>query len=106
LVANDTASAVKAQWQGEMLKIETLLVGDQVILKVSGRIQSENIPELAAQIIIHGAQVILDMDEVTLVDAEVVRFLLSIESSGTVMRDCPAYIREWMTCERQQLNGN
>jgi len=89
-----------------MLKIETLSVGHQTILKVIGRVQSENLPELAAQIIVHGAHVILDMDQVTLVDIEVVRFLLSIESSGTVLWNCPPFIREWMTCERQQLHGN
>jgi hypothetical protein len=85
-----------------MMKIEILSVGHQTILKVIGRIQSENLAELVAQIGIHGANAILDMDEVTLVDVEVVRFLIKVESSGVQLRNCPPYIREWMTCERQQ----
>ena len=88
-----------------MLKIETLSVGDQAILKVIGRLQSKNLPELAAQIAIHGRNAILDMDEVTLVDVEVVRFLNQIESSGTRLTNCPPYVREWMTCERERSKG-
>jgi hypothetical protein len=83
-----------------MLKIETLSVGHQTILKVIGRIQSEHLPELVAQIAIHGAHAILDMDEVMPVDVEVVRFLIQIEASGTQLTNCPPYIREWMTRER------
>ena len=92
-------------WQPEMLKIETRSVGYQTILKVIGRLQSENLPELAAQIAAPGAGAILDMDEVTLVDVEVVRFLNQVESSGTLLRNCPAYIREWMTRERERTRG-
>ena len=89
----------------EMLKIETLSVGHQRILKAIGRIQSENVPELAAQIAVPGARAVIDMYEVTLVDVEVVRFLIKIESSGTQLANCPPYIREWMTCECQHTRG-
>ena len=89
-----------------MLKIETLSVGQQAIVKVIGRLQSENIPEVAAQIDIHGAHAILDLDEVTLVDVEVVRFLNQVESSGTQLTNCPSYIREWMTRERGHAKGS
>jgi anti-anti-sigma regulatory factor len=88
-----------------MLKIETLSVENQTILKVIGRLQSENLPELAEQIAGHGPQAMLDMDEVTLVDVEAVRFLIQIESSGTQLTNCPPYIREWMTCERERTKG-
>jgi anti-anti-sigma regulatory factor len=88
-----------------MLKIETLSIGNQTILKVIGRLQSENLPELAAQIAAPGARAILDMDEVTLVDVEVVRFLNQVESSGTQLRNCPPYIREWMARERDHTRG-
>jgi hypothetical protein len=88
-----------------MLRIETLSVGNQTILKLIGRLQSENLSELAAPIAVHGAHAVLDLDEVTLVDVEVVRFLNQVESSGIQLRNCPPYIREWMTCERQQTKG-
>jgi len=58
-----------------MLKIETFSVGQRSIVKVIGRLQSEKHSELAAQIDLHGAPAMLDLDEVTLVDVEVVRFL-------------------------------
>lgn len=88
-----------------MLKIETLSVGDHAVVKVIGRLQSENLLDLSAQIAMHGADARLDMDEVTLVDVEVVRFLIRIESSGTQLTNCPPYIREWMNCERQHALG-
>jgi anti-anti-sigma regulatory factor len=84
-----------------MLRIETLSVRHQRVLKVIGRIQSENVPELAAQIAAPGARAVIDMYEVTLVDVEVVRFLIQIESSGTELTNCPSYVREWMTRERE-----
>ena len=83
-----------------MLKIETLSVGHQTILKVIGRLQSENLPELAAQIAAPGAGVILDMDEVTLVDVEAVRFLGMCETQGVALLNCSAYIRNWIGKER------
>jgi len=88
-----------------MLKIETLSVGQQSIVKVIGRLQSESIPELATQIGIHGARGILELDEVTLVDVEVVRFLNEVELLGVQLTNCPPYIREWMTCERERAKG-
>ena len=88
-----------------MLKIETLSIGHQTILRVIGRLQSENLPELAAQIAAPGAHAILDMNEVTLVDVEVVRFLNQIESAGTRLTNCSPYVREWMTCERERTKG-
>src|SRR5258706_8705614 len=94
-----------SHWQPEMLKIDTLSVKNQTILKVIGRLQSEHLSELASQIGIHGANAVLDMDEVTLVDVEVVRFLNQIESSGTRLTNCPPYVREWMTCERERSKG-
>ena len=94
-----------ADWQNEMLKIETLSVGHQTTLKVIGRIQSENLPELSAQIAAPGVHAILDLDEVTLVDVEVVRFLNQVESSGTQLMNCPPYIREWMACDREHAKG-
>ena len=88
-----------------MLKIETLSVGNQTVLKVIGRLRSENLPDLAAQIGVHGAHAVLNLDEVTLVDVEAVRFLNQLESSGARLTNCPPYIREWMTREREHTAG-
>ena len=40
--------------------------------------------------------VALDLEEVTLVDREAVRFLATLDARGVVLRNCPAFIREWI----------
>jgi len=40
--------------------------------------------------------VVLDLQEVKLVDRDAVTFLACQETSGTRLRNCPAYIREWI----------
>ena len=44
---------------------------------------------------------LLELREVTLVDAYVVRFLSACESEGIQLLNCSAYIREWIVRERQ-----
>jgi hypothetical protein len=41
--------------------------------------------------------VILDLAEVTLVEREVVRFLAACDVKGIGLRNCPGFIREWMS---------
>ena len=43
----------------------------------------------------------LDLSEVTIVDADVIRFLSAIELKGTQLVQCPAYVREWILRERE-----
>ena len=45
---------------------------------------------------------ILDLSELTLVDLEVVRFLISVEDEGVELYQCPPYVREWMLRERAE----
>jgi hypothetical protein len=40
--------------------------------------------------------VVVDLTEVSLVDVDVVQFLLRCEMQGVRLVGCPAYIREWM----------
>jgi hypothetical protein len=44
------------------------------------------------------------LKDILLVDREAVGFLDSLESTGTELRNCPAYIREWITRERVDNN--
>jgi len=48
------------------------------------------------------ARHILDLSEVTLVDLEVVRFLISLEDEGAELFQCPLYVCEWMLRERAE----
>jgi len=43
---------------------------------------------------------VLDLKELLLVDREAVRFLKLCESNGIELRNCSAYIREWITREK------
>ena len=47
------------------------------------------------------ASIVLELREVTLVDADVVRFLSACESEGIRLQHCSAYIREWIARERE-----
>lgn len=81
------------------LKIETLPGGHGPTLKLVGRIPAEHLPELRRQIAATAPSA-LELKEVALVDAEVVRFLSACESGGIHLEQCSAYIREWIVKER------
>ena len=50
----------------------------------------------------NGARVVLDLGEVTLVDLDSVRFLLTCEAEGIEFLHCPPYIREWILREQDR----
>jgi hypothetical protein len=85
-----------------MLRIEKESGGHTTRLKLSGRIQSTDIDEIWAQMDDDAIRIILDLDEVTLVDVEVVRFLSECEDGGIVLVHCPLYVREWIIRERAE----
>jgi hypothetical protein len=82
-------------------RIETTLEGRRATLRLIGRIRSENLDDLKNQITACGPAPALDLDQLMLVDVEVVRFLKIAEREGIELRNCPAYIREWMIRERE-----
>jgi len=81
-----------------VLKIDRSADGKHIVLRLSGRMQSENLDELKG-LIEQSEQVILDLEDVKLVDRDVVRFLGACEAEGTVLRHCPPYVREWIDKE-------
>ena len=81
-------------------KIETAPDKDGTVIKLIGWLRSEHLPELRAKIATSGGHIALEMAEVTLVDVEAVRFLSACETQGIELRNCPAYIREWIARER------
>jgi anti-anti-sigma regulatory factor len=85
------------------LRIETTSDGHTATLRLIGRIESEHLDELQAQVRRHRPQLVLDLDEVTLVDVGVVRFLIACEAEGIELLSCAPYIREWMG--REQARG-
>ena len=53
-----------------------------------------------------GPGAVLQLDEVTLVDVDVVRFLNRCELEGIVLVNCSPYIREWMSREQNRSQGS
>lgn len=60
------------------------------------------IDERSADLAIGNAHKILDLSGVTLVDVEVVRFLIRCDEEGIEIAHSPAYVREWMQRERAE----
>jgi len=86
-----------------MLKI-TRAANGEVIFTVSGRMDAENLAELRKLVISEprGRRISLDLKELTLVDQDAVTFLGRCEADNIQLKNCPAYIREWITRERGQ----
>ena len=74
--------------------------GVRTVLKLSGRIQARDIEDLSEQMDRRIRGTVLDLQEVTLVDAEVVRFLGLCEAKGVGLAHCSPYIREWVFREQ------
>ena len=84
------------------MKIERQSDGKTTIMWLIGRIRSEDLDELKAQTNDNSKRVILDLNEVTLVDSDVVRFLSTSEEEGITLVRCPPYVREWIQRERAE----
>ena len=86
-----------------MLKVERRANGD-VVFTVSGRLEADTVSELSGLIAAEpaGRTLVLDLKDVVRVDRDVVRFLQSRERNGITLRNCPPYIREWITREEEQ----
>jgi anti-anti-sigma regulatory factor len=86
-----------------MLKIQRKANGE-VMFTVSGRLEADNVSELAALFAAEppGRTVVLDLKDVVLVDRDVVRFLRARQGEGVALRNCPAYIQEWIAREAAQ----
>ncbi len=74
---------------------------DYVILRISGRITGEDLNVLRASLEQEKKSVAIDLREVLLADREAVKLLALHESNGAEIRNCPLYIREWITRERE-----
>ena len=62
---------------------------------------AENLSELETMLREEGSdsRTVLDLKDLTLVDQDVVRFLRGCEADRIQLRNCPAYIREWINQE-------
>ncbi len=81
------------------LKLERCSDGGRSIVRMIGAARSEHLEEISHELEACGPGGALDLEEVTVVSAEVIRFLLARERQGTELLHCPAYIREWIARE-------
>jgi anti-anti-sigma regulatory factor len=86
-----------------MLKI-TRAANGEVVFKLSGRMGAENVSELETlfRAEASGRPIVLDLKDLTLVDQGAVSFLKRCEEGSIQLKNCPAYIRQWITKERGQ----
>ena len=84
-----------------MLKIQRSSNG-QVTYMLSGQIEEEDIDELEALIRSEakGRRIVLDLKNLTLVGPDAIAFLDRCEAQGITLKNCPAYIREWIKGQR------
>jgi hypothetical protein len=87
----------------DILKIEKTSSQGRTTIRLIGRFQSAHIEEVKTQLQTNGAQFVLNLQEVTLVDLDVVQFLAHCQTAGVRIVHCPPYIREWIIRERHQI---
>src|ERR1700681_2381222 len=77
-----------------------------VVLLLSGRIQAEDVSELQRLLSLEAVDqgIALDLQDITLVDRDALKFLAHCETERIKLENCPAYIREWIDTERGRSN--
>jgi hypothetical protein len=82
-------------------KVERLVEGGHLALfHISGYLRETHvhlIEEMMAKETDPVAFDLAEVTEVTLVDSEAVKFLAACDAKGIEIRNCPAFIREWMS---------
>jgi hypothetical protein len=76
-----------------------------VVLFVSGCVMGEHVAMLRGVLEQESGGFAIDLKNVLLVDREAVQLLAFSEATGTELRNCPPYIREWVTRERAETHG-
>ena len=87
------------------LRIETTRDRGTTVHYLIGRIGSENVAEVEAEVHRDRGRVALDLEEVMLVDMDAVQFLVACETAGIQLLHCLPYIRAWMDREQSRADG-
>ena len=81
----------------QMLRIQRSEVGNVVTFILSGRFSAEHAAELKRLLEAEVCKdIVVDLEEVTLVDQDAVNFLARCEIDSVRLTNCSAYIREWI----------
>jgi hypothetical protein len=88
-------------------RIDRQVIGeDRIMLCISGRITEDGGNTLRSLLEQEEGVVIIDLKDVLIVDREAIKLLAVYESNGVELRNCPAYIREWVTRETADRNSS
>jgi hypothetical protein len=93
------AIAIGTTWP--MLRIHRT-TDPMVVFMISGQLHADNVNELRQVVDAEpaGSVLVLDLTDLVLADRDSVRLLRQYEARGrVVLRNCPAYVRTWMTGE-------
>jgi len=84
-------------------RIETTARGKFSVFILSGHIETQAIGELRRLFGLHTncCDLVVDLKDVSLVDREVMRFLMRCEADGVTLENCTPYLREWMEREKE-----
>lgn len=84
-----------------MLRI-TRKANGETVFRVSGELGAENVAEIDAVIGAEekGTPITLDLTDLRSVDGEAVKSLEKWEAESIKLRNCAAYIREWVRRQR------
>jgi len=87
------------------LRIDISDERDRVVFTLTGRIQAEQLSELQSLVKsdLPDHSLVLDLKDVKLVDRDAVHFLAEIEAQGVKLRNCSAFVREWISRERHGM---
>jgi anti-anti-sigma regulatory factor len=86
-----------------MLRIQRSANGE-VVFTLSGQVDEESIVELETLINAEakGSRIVLDLKDVTLANDDAVTFFVRCEANSITLKNCPAYVREWINAKRRE----
>jgi anti-anti-sigma regulatory factor len=86
-----------------MLRIQRSTNGE-VVFTMSGQMDAESIVELETLIASEakGSRIALDLKDLTLADEDGITFLVRSEANSITLKNCPAYVREWIAAKRRE----
>jgi hypothetical protein len=81
-------------------RIDRLSTEPGLVLYISGQLATEELEVVRTALDPHRV-VAVELAEVELANRDAVKLLAQAEAEGIELRSCPAYIREWITNERE-----
>jgi ABC-type transporter Mla MlaB component len=91
-------------WEPPMtLRIKRTRENHGTRIALSGELRGAHLVELRSEIAQFGQPTTLDLNEVSVVDIDGIRFLNKCQAEGIQVVNCSPYIREWMLQEKRAL---